>query len=103
MRPVQDTPGVKSTYSASVTVDAELTALMSALDLGASEPQDGRKCYRFKQSVAVPSYLIAIVVANLEGRPVGPRSTVWSEPEMVGAAADEFRCHTISASAVCVS
>ena len=38
----------------------------------------------------MPSYLIAIAAGNLEGREIGPRSTVWSEPEVVDAAAYEF-------------
>lgn len=90
MLPCQDTPGVKSTYSARLTVSGDLTALMSAISTGASELEDGKKVFEFEQKVAVPSYLIALVVGNLKGVEVGPRSTVWSEPEMVEAAAYEF-------------
>jgi leukotriene-A4 hydrolase len=34
--------------------------------------------------------LIAIAVGNLVGREIGPRSTVWCEPEMIEKAAWEF-------------
>lgn len=40
--------------------------------------------------VPIPSYLIAIVVGLLESREIGPRSRVWSEKEVVDAAAQEF-------------
>jgi len=40
--------------------------------------------------VPIPSYLIALVIGNLEKREIGPRSAVWSEPETVGKGAYEF-------------
>jgi len=88
--PCQDTPGIKVTYSAEVEVPAPLRALMSAVPL---DPQDGDKdknVFRFEQTIAIPSYLIALAVGHLEGIKVGPRTTVWSEPEVVKAAAWEF-------------
>jgi leukotriene-A4 hydrolase len=36
------------------------------------------------------SYLIAIAVGELETRPVGDRTAVWAEPEVVDKAAHEF-------------
>lgn len=47
--------------------------------------------FYFSQKVPIPSYLLALAVGNIEGRQVGPRTTVWSEPEVVEAAASEFR------------
>ncbi|KAI8914307.1 peptidase family M1-domain-containing protein [Gorgonomyces haynaldii] len=83
--PCQDSPGVKITYEASVTVPNGLTALMSAI------PQSNSgNTFHFKQPTTIPSYLIALVVGNLKGIKVGPRSTVWSEPESVEAGAWEF-------------
>jgi aminopeptidase N len=52
--------------------------------------QPGFTVYKFEQRTSIPSYLIAIVSGNLAGREIGPRSTVWCEPEMVDAAAWEF-------------
>ncbi|KAH6576470.1 hypothetical protein BASA50_006755 [Batrachochytrium salamandrivorans] len=88
--PCQDTPGVKHTYSASVTVPEQLRALMSAVQIGESSVEAGVKTYTFEQKICIPSYLIAIAVGNIHGKRVGPRSTVWSEPEVVEAAAWEF-------------
>ncbi len=83
--PCQDTPAVKITYSAQVTVPDGLTALMSALPLSFVG-----NVFSFDQPVKIPSYLVALAVGNLKGIKVGPRSTVWSEPEVVEAAAWEF-------------
>ncbi|KAI9319681.1 peptidase family M1-domain-containing protein [Dichotomocladium elegans] len=86
--PCQDSPGVKVTYSAAVT--SPLRVLMSALQTKEEDAGDGLTTYHFMQKTTMPSYLIAIAVGNLEGREIGPRTTVWCEPEMVEAAAWEF-------------
>ncbi|XP_030070657.1 leukotriene A-4 hydrolase [Microcaecilia unicolor] len=90
--PCQDTPSVKQTYYAQVSVPKELVALMSAIHDGElPDPEDSnRKICRFRQSVPIPSYLLALVVGALEGRKIGPRTTVWSEKELVNEAAYEF-------------
>ena len=44
-----------------------------------------------RQAQAIPSYLLALSVGNLESRSIGPISAVWSEPEMVEAGAAEFQ------------
>ncbi|KAG2184302.1 hypothetical protein INT44_009317 [Umbelopsis vinacea] len=92
--PCQDSPSVKLTYSASIA--SPLPVLMSAIKTS-EEPsaastagQPGFTVYKFEQRTSIPSYLIAIVSGNLAGREIGPRSTVWCEPEMVDAAAWEF-------------
>ena len=94
--PCQDTPAAKITYAAEVTVPAPLTALMSAIPLDDGKPAadgDGgakRTTFAFKQEVPIPPYLLALAVGNVEAREIGPRSKVWSEPEMVEAGAFEF-------------
>jgi aminopeptidase N len=85
--PCQDTPGIKITYSANVIAPQGLTALMSAVKTGHDK---GTNKFSFKQATSMPSYLIAIAVGNLQGISVGPRTTVWSEPEVVKEAAWEF-------------
>mmetsp|Transcript_6218 Transcript_6218/g.11060 ORF Transcript_6218/g.11060 Transcript_6218/m.11060 type:complete len:694 (+) Transcript_6218:244-2325(+) len=87
--PCQDAPAVKTTYDASITVPAPLVALMSAVSTG-SESTGTRTVFTFRQDVPVSSYLIAIVVGNLESRDLGPRTRVWSEPSVVELAAYEF-------------
>ncbi|KAJ3285879.1 putative leukotriene A-4 hydrolase (LTA-4 hydrolase) (Leukotriene A(4) hydrolase) [Borealophlyctis nickersoniae] len=87
--PCQDTPSVKITYSSEISAPSNLRALMSALRKGEEEVED-RKVFKFEQPIAMPSYLIALAIGNIDGRQVGQRSTVWSEPEVVDAAAWEF-------------
>ncbi|KAI9228571.1 MAG: peptidase family M1-domain-containing protein [Piptocephalis tieghemiana] len=92
--PCQDSPAVKLTYSASITAPSPLRVLMSALGKGSGPAKSGPEgwvTYHFDQATRMPSYLIAMVVGNLEGREVGPRTTVWSEPEVVAEAEWEFQ------------
>ncbi|GBC06237.1 hypothetical protein RclHR1_06700001 [Rhizophagus clarus] len=89
--PCQDTPCFKLTYSANIQVSNPLRALMSAISVGEEEVDDGKsKLYKFEQKVKIPSYLIALAVGNLAGKEIGPRSTVWTEPEVLQDAAWEF-------------
>nr|XP_008176974.1 leukotriene A-4 hydrolase [Chrysemys picta bellii] len=90
--PCQDTPSVKLTYYAEVSVPKELVALMSAnRDGEMPDPEDSnRKIYRFSQKVPIPCYLIAFVVGALESRQIGPRTLVWAEKELVDISAYEF-------------
>ncbi|KAE8615200.1 hypothetical protein XENTR_v10008440 [Xenopus tropicalis] len=90
--PCQDTPSVKFTYCSQVSVPKELVALMSALRDGELVEQNdcSRKIYCFMQNVPIPSYLIALVVGALEGRKGGPRTTIWTEKELLEPSVYEF-------------
>ncbi|RIA99766.1 peptidase family M1-domain-containing protein [Glomus cerebriforme] len=88
--PCQDTPCIKLTYSANIQVSHPLRAVMSAIGVGEEELDDNNKLYKFEQKVKIPSYLIALAVGNLAGKDIGPRSTVWTEPEVLKDAAWEF-------------
>ncbi|EFN66270.1 Leukotriene A-4 hydrolase [Camponotus floridanus] len=89
MFPCQDTPSVKSTYSAKISVSKELTVVMSALLDKVSENSD-KKTYEFHQPVPIPSYLVAIAIGALVSKQVGPRSKVWAEKEYIDQSAYEF-------------
>ncbi|CAF1304790.1 unnamed protein product [Adineta ricciae] len=75
--PCQDTPGVKSTYTAKITCPNPLITLMSAIQ---SKHDVDTNTFYFEQIVAVPSYLIAIAVGHLVSYDLSDRIRVWSEP-----------------------
>jgi aminopeptidase N len=89
--PTQDTPGVRQTYSARITVPRDLHAVMSAEQLtpdGVETPAG--RTFEFRLTQPVPPYLIAIGVGELAYRQVGPRTGVYTEPSMLDAAANEL-------------
>jgi leukotriene-A4 hydrolase len=89
--PVQDSPRVRVTYRAAITVPGALTAVMSAGSVG-EQPGDrpGTRTLLFDMPQPIPTYLIALAVGELDSRDLSPRSRVWAEPATVEAAAHEF-------------
>ncbi|MBK8498512.1 MAG: M1 family metallopeptidase [Flavobacteriales bacterium] len=85
--PVQDSPGIRFTYNATVRVPKELMAVMSATN-PTKRSADGS--YTFKQERAIPAYLIALAVGDLEFAPIGERTGVYAERSVVKKAAWEF-------------
>lgn len=90
MVPCQDSPMVKATYTASLTVPKELKALMSAECVSEADVGTEYKQYDFVQKVPVPSYLLAIVVGDLRSVDFSPRCRLWTEQEMLDACAYEL-------------
>ncbi|RHZ28836.1 hypothetical protein DYB37_002433 [Aphanomyces astaci] len=88
--PCQDCPLASSTYSAAITVPSWATCLVSAVARADPVTTGDVTTFSYHQAIAVPSYLIAIVIGALESREIGPRSRVWCEPSLVDAAAYEF-------------
>ena len=85
--PLQDTPQVRATYKAKVHTDWDMRAVMSA----ENDPKAKRNGdYTFVMPEAVPSYLIALAVGDLEFRETGPRTGVYAEKSMIKEAAKEF-------------
>ncbi|KPJ12486.1 Leukotriene A-4 hydrolase [Papilio machaon] len=83
--PCQDTPAVKFTYDAEVSVPKNFKVLMSAI-----RGDSNNTMTKFYQNVPIPSYLLAIAVGALESKQLGPRSYVWSEKEEIERSAWEF-------------
>jgi leukotriene-A4 hydrolase len=91
MAPVQDSPRVRVSYRAEVTVPAPLSAVMSAGPAG-DRPGDraGSRTFLFEMPQPIPAYLLALAVGELASRDLSPRSRVWAEPATADAAAWEF-------------
>ncbi len=89
--PCQDSPAVKTPYSADVKAPSWSVVLMSALQVAHAIPDvDGQRTFKWKQPVPTPAYLVALAAGRLESRDISPRVRVWAEPEVVEAAAFEF-------------
>ncbi|HEX3396770.1 MAG TPA: M1 family metallopeptidase [Steroidobacteraceae bacterium] len=85
--PLQDTPQVRAPYRAKIHTDDNLRAVMSA----ENDPKAKRNGqYSFVMPQAVPSYLIALAVGDLEFMETGPRTGVYAEKSVIKAAAKEF-------------
>ena len=90
--PTQDSPGIRQTWSAAITVPADLVAVMSGerIDGARGVPAGaGWQTFHFRMDKPVPPYLISLAVGDLAFKATGPRSGVWTEPSQLDAAAYE--------------
>ncbi len=85
--PCQDSPAVRVTFAARIRTPKGLRAVM-----GAQNPPAGPKNgdYRFTMEKAIPSYLLALAVGDLDFKALGRRTGVYAEPSMLAKAAAEL-------------
>lgn len=84
--PLQDSPGVRVTWNATIRAPAGLRPLMSAQQSG----QDAAGAWTFAMPLPVPPYLIALACGDLARHELSPRCAVWAEPAVLPEAAAEL-------------
>lgn len=85
--PIQDSPGIRFTYDAQISVPKGLMALMSA-ENPQKKSDDG--IYKFDMKQPIPAYLVALAIGDLAFHAFDGTSGVYAEPEQLKAAAYEF-------------
>lgn len=90
--PTQDTPAVRQTFEARITVPAPLVAVMGAESVPreGSAATDGQRTFEFRMPDPIPPYLFALAVGDIAFEEIGPRTGVYAEPSVVAGAAREF-------------
>jgi len=85
--PVQDSPGIRFTYSATIKVPKELMALMSAEN---PQKKNAEGIYHFNMPQPIPAYLLALSAGDLVFHSFDKRTGVYAEPVTIDKATYEF-------------
>ncbi|KAL4441949.1 hypothetical protein ABPG74_003700 [Tetrahymena malaccensis] len=87
--PCQDTPAIKSTFTANLTVPKAFKAYASGRLVGQKETAE-TNVMTFQQDIPIPSYLFAVVAGNLVEKKISDRTSVISEPEVIDKCVKEL-------------
>jgi aminopeptidase N len=85
--PIQDTPGMRVSYSAKVKTIKSLRPIMSASN-NPNWNENGE--YQFEMPQPIPTYLIAIAAGNIHYKKMSKQTAIYAEPELLDASAKEF-------------
>jgi aminopeptidase N len=88
--PCQDTPSIKITIKAAITVPKPLYGLFAG-NLIEIEDNDNTRIFRYQQDIPIPTYLIAFAAGNIASKQISQRSTIYTEPEMLEQGFSEFK------------
>ena len=85
--PIQDSPGIRFSWDATVKVPPTLLPVMSA-----QNPKQKNETgeYTFRMVEPVPAYLIALAVGDIYFITLSDRTGVYAEADMIGKASDEL-------------
>lgn len=85
--PCQDSPGIRFTYAAEVTVPKDLLPLMSATN---PQQKNEKGVYQFEMKQPITSYLLALSVGDVAFKPISERSGIYAEASVLDSAVWEF-------------
>ena len=85
--PIQDSPSVRVTYDARIKVKQDVRVVLSA-DNNDQTAEDG--VYTFNMPLAIPAYLIAIAVGDIEHQNISEHVTIYAEEPVMASAVHEF-------------
>jgi leukotriene-A4 hydrolase len=85
--PLQDSPGIKFTYNATIHCPKDLMAVMSASN---DTVKHANGLYHFEMPQPIPSYLMALAVGDLAFHSYSAICGVFAEPAMMEKSAYEF-------------
>ncbi|XP_071639628.1 leukotriene A-4 hydrolase-like [Temnothorax longispinosus] len=87
--PCQDTPSVKSTYTAKISVPKNYRVVMSAI-LNNEYESGELNVYEFHQMNPVPSHAVIIAVGLLEETKLNAKSNIFAESKFIRESIDTF-------------
>ncbi len=85
--PIQDSPGIRFTYEATVSVPPNMLALMSAEN---PKEKNAEGVYTFKMPQPIPAYLMALAVGDVYFEAISDRAGVYAESSLLDTAVYEF-------------